>query len=40
MLRCQVEGYELAVFPNGRAIIKGAADEAEARAVYARYVGL
>ncbi|MCP4515312.1 MAG: thiazole biosynthesis adenylyltransferase ThiF, partial [Delftia sp.] len=40
MLRCEIEGYELAVFPNGRAIIKGTTDETEARAVYARYVGL
>jgi adenylyltransferase/sulfurtransferase len=40
MLRCQVEGYEIAVFPNGRAIIKGTNDETEARAVYARYIGL
>ena len=40
MLRFQVEGYDIAVFPNGRAIIKGTTDEAEARTVYARYVGL
>jgi adenylyltransferase/sulfurtransferase len=40
MLRCEVDGYDIAVFPNGRAIIKGTSDEAEARAVYARYIGL
>ena len=40
MLRCQVEGYEIAVFPNGRAIIKGTHDPTEARTVYAKYIGL
>jgi molybdopterin-synthase adenylyltransferase len=40
MLRCEVEDYEIAVFPNGRAIIKGTTDETTARAVYARYIGL
>jgi molybdopterin/thiamine biosynthesis adenylyltransferase len=40
MLRCEVEGYEIAVFPNGRAIIKGTTDENEARTVYAKYIGL
>lgn len=30
---------ELAVFRDGRAIIKGARDEAQARSLYARYVG-
>jgi adenylyltransferase/sulfurtransferase len=40
MLRCRVEGYDIAVFPNGRAIIKGTTDETVARTVYAKYVGL
>jgi len=40
MLRLQVDDYELTVFPNGRAIIKGTDDEALARSLYARYVGL
>lgn len=40
MLRCEVEGYDIAVFPNGRAIIKGTIDETEARTVYAKYIGL
>jgi len=39
MLRFQVDGYELTVFPDGRAIIKGTADKAEARSLYARYIG-
>ena len=30
---------ELILFPTGRAIIKGTTDEAEARSLYARYVG-
>jgi len=40
MLRCEVDGYDIAVFPNGRAIIKGTTDETEARTVYAKYIGL
>lgn len=40
LVRAAVEGYELTVFPDGRAIIKGTQDIAEARSVYARYVGL
>ena len=32
-------GYELTVFRDGRAIIKGTEDVAVARAVYSRYVG-
>ena len=31
---------ELTVFPDGRAIVKGTTDEAQARTIYARYVGL
>lgn len=33
-------GHELTVFADGRAIIKGTGDEAEARSIYARYVGV
>ena len=40
MLRCDVEDFEIAVFPNGRAIIKGTTDPAVARALYAKYIGL
>jgi molybdopterin/thiamine biosynthesis adenylyltransferase len=39
LLRLKVEGYELTVFPDGRAIIGGTDDVATARTVYARYVG-
>ena len=39
LLRLKVEGYELTVFPDARAIISGTDDVAAARAVYAKYVG-
>lgn len=38
-VRALVESYELTVFPDGRAIIKGTTDPGVARGVYARYVG-
>jgi adenylyltransferase/sulfurtransferase len=31
--------YEMTLFPDGRAIIKGTTDTAIARSFYARYVG-
>jgi ArsR family metal-binding transcriptional regulator len=31
--------YEITVFPDGRAIIRGTVDESEARDLYTRYVG-
>jgi len=40
LLRCQVDSYELTVFPDGRAIVKGTTDPAVARSVYARYIGM
>jgi len=40
MLRFQVDSYELTLFTDGRAIIKGTTDEALARTLFARYVGL
>lgn len=40
MLRFGLDSCELTLFPDGRAIIKGTADEAMARSLYARYVGL
>ena len=33
------EPYEMTLFPDGRAIIKGTADMAVARSLYARFVG-
>jgi hypothetical protein len=38
-VRASVDAYELTVFPDGRAIIKGTTDPAVARSLYARYVG-
>lgn len=40
LLRLLVDGYELTVFPDARAIIKGTDDEHVARSVYARYIGM
>jgi molybdopterin/thiamine biosynthesis adenylyltransferase len=39
LLRLRVDGYEVTVFPDARAIIKGTDDPAVARTIYARYVG-
>jgi adenylyltransferase/sulfurtransferase len=39
-LRAAIDPYELTVFPDGRAIIKGTTDPGIARSVYARYVGI
>jgi molybdopterin-synthase adenylyltransferase len=38
-LRVAIEPYELTIFPDGRAIIKGTTDVGVARSLYARYVG-
>ncbi len=40
LLRFAVDGYDLTVFPDARAIIKGTDDEQVARSVYARYIGM
>jgi adenylyltransferase/sulfurtransferase len=39
LLRLDVAGYVITQFPDGRAIVAGTDDIAEARTVYARYVG-
>lgn len=39
VFRFQVGAYEMTLFPDGRAIIKGTTDPAQARSLYARYVG-
>ena len=39
VLKFWCEPYELTLFPDGRAIIKGTTDTAAARTFYARYVG-
>lgn len=40
VLVADVEGHHLTVFPDGRALIRGVADETGARSVYAKYVGI
>ena len=39
VLKFWPEPYEMTLFPDGRAIIKGTTDTAVARSLYARYVG-
>ena len=39
LLRFRINSYDLTVFPDGRAIIKGTKDPAVARTLYARYIG-
>ncbi len=39
LLRCLLNQYELTVFSDGRAIIKGTQDPAVARGLYAKYIG-
>lgn len=38
-LRVTIDDYDLMIFPDGRAIIKGTTDVGLARSLYARYVG-
>jgi len=40
LLRFAVEGRQVTVFRDGRAIVKGTADPAIARKIYARYIGM
>lgn len=39
LVRLEVDGYELSVFRDGRAIIKGTSEPDVARTVYAKYMG-
>lgn len=39
LVRFSADGHEVVVFADGRAIVKGVTDTAQARALYARYVG-
>ena len=39
LLKVQIDDYELTVFIDGRALVKGTSKPEEARAVYARYIG-
>ncbi len=40
LLKYEVQPYEITVFPNGRAIVKGTEDEKTARSLYAKYIGV
>ena len=40
VLRFFPEPYEMTIFPDGRAIVKGTSDIGVARSLYARYVGV
>jgi molybdopterin/thiamine biosynthesis adenylyltransferase len=40
LVRYTVEGFEFTLFPDGRAIVGGTDDIAEARAAFARFVGI
>jgi adenylyltransferase/sulfurtransferase len=39
LLKFSAPPYEMTVFGDGRAILKGSADPAVARSLYARYIG-
>ena len=39
LLRFTVDGYEITLFADARAIIKGTEDESVARGLYAKYIG-
>jgi adenylyltransferase/sulfurtransferase len=39
-VRLDVAGYRLTFFADGRAIVAGTSDPAEARSIYSRYIGL
>ncbi len=39
LLRAEIDGYEITIFADARAIIKGTTDEERAKALYARYIG-
>jgi adenylyltransferase/sulfurtransferase len=40
LLRAHIGEFELTVFPDGRAIIKGTSDPGIARSLYAKYIGM
>jgi adenylyltransferase/sulfurtransferase len=40
MLRFNVNGHEMIVFPDGRVIVKNTNDEVLARGLYAKYIGM
>ena len=40
LLKFMVDEYELVIFPDGRAFIKGCTDEKVAKSLYAKYIGV
>ena len=40
MFQVKVDSYEFTIFPDGRAIIKGTNDPAQAKTIYAKYIGV
>jgi molybdopterin-synthase adenylyltransferase len=40
MFQAKVDNYEFTVFPDGRAIIKGTNDPAQAKTIYSKYIGV
>ena len=40
LVRAWIDAYEISLFPDGRAIIKGTEDPELARSIYARYIGV
>ena len=40
LLQATTGGYEFTIFPDGRAIIKGTNDPAQAKTIYAKYIGV
>ena len=39
LFQAKIDGYEFSIFPDGRAIIKGTNDPAQAKTIYAKYIG-
>jgi molybdopterin/thiamine biosynthesis adenylyltransferase len=39
VLKFDVENFEMVIFPDGRALIKGTSDPAKARSLYSRFIG-
>jgi adenylyltransferase/sulfurtransferase len=40
LLQARIENFEFIIFPSGRVIVKGTEDEALARTIYAKYIGM
>lgn len=40
LLKCRIDSFDLTLFANGRAIIKGTEDAGKAKSLYSQYIGL